>query len=688
MRESVTGGLATAPLDVLERRPAAIGDIDTDAALATVSDSGMVQTLKAGEVEITATHEGISATFLLHILEPVATVQINGGPAGPVVAGATVQLSATAYGAGGVVLTGRPVTWSSGDPALATVSAGGVVQTLQKGEVAITAMVEGKSATFTLGILEAVATVEIVGAPTAPVLAGTTVQLRAVARGASGDSLPGRPVLWVTDHFVAHVSADGLVTAVRAGSGVISAVIEGKRAFFTLRVLEPVARVILTAPHPGMYETQVVPLSAALRDASDMPLTDRKITWTTSNGGADVDSAGRVTGVTAGAVVVTATAEGKSASVTLQVRPRPAAEWSQAAEWTTHQGTARHTGHVPVTADPLAFDSLWARSPLGATVLNPVTEGGGRVFLSANAYFGGQSLGALDARTGVSAWTHNFGDIHGVHPPAFGNGRVYATTSGHQDSHLYAFDAATGSVAFRSPYGNQWSRYYAPVVTADAVFMAGGYYGGMYRFNATDGAQGWFANTNQYDEFTPAVADGRVYAYTGSYSPKLQVHDAASGAVLFSVPDPGFSWDGWSLRGSPALGSMNNLLVTQGGRLISFNLQTRTIGWQRPGTFKGNVTVANRVLYVVNNGQVEARSESDGALLWVWIPPAGQQVRGTLVATNNLLFASTASRTYAIDIAGKVATWSFAGGGHLALGRDGILFIAQESGMLAAVDLK
>lgn len=675
---------------VLTGRP--ITWTSSDAAVAQVSAEGRVQTLRAGEVTITAAAEGKSAAVTVRIaVQPPASVQITGGPAsGQVVAGATVQLTATARNAAGAPILGRPFTWTVSDAQLATVSATGLVQTLRSGEVVVTATNEGVSASYTLRILEPVATVQIVGAPTGPVVAGTVVRLRAVARSAAGDSLPGRTVFWTSGNYsVATVSPDGVVQTLRAGIVQIGATVEEQTGSFTLTVLEPVATVSVNAPASGLYTTQEMQLSATARSAMGTVLTGRPVTWSTSNAArATVDSTGKVTAVAEGEATITATVEGQTGSVNLRVVPRPVADWSQSAPWTTFQGNARHTGHVPVTADPVAFRELWKRSPLGATALNPVTEGGGRVFVSGYAYFGGQSLAAVDARTGASAWSYSFGPIHGVHPPAYGNGRVYATTSGHGDSYLWAFDAATGAVAFRSGYGNQWSRYLAPVVTPERVFMAGGYYGGMYSFNATDGAQRWFVNTNQYDEWTPAVADGRVYAYTGSYSPQLQVHDAATGATLYTIADPDFRWHGWSMGAAPVLGSLNNVLVAQYGRLVSFDLQARTIGWERTASFTGNVTVADGTLYVFNNNQVEARRESDGSLLWVWIPPAGQTPQGTMVATKNLLFVSTASHTYAIDLNARVTMWSYAGGGHLALTQDGVLLIAQQSGWLSAVDLK
>ncbi len=620
--------------------------------------------------------------------KPVASVEITGVPT-ELYVGANVTLGATLRDAEGNELSNRPVTWISSDSTIARVT-GGVVTGRRPGQAVIVATSEQKSTTAVITVaIEPVASVAITGIPSGPVAAGTTLQLNAVARNAAGQVLPGRPVFWVSSNYtLATVSGTGQVQALSGGNVLISANIEGKTASFTLQIFDPVASVSVTPSAAGIYAAQTLQLTATPRSAAGAPLTGRTTTWTTSDASkATVDASGVVTAVGQGQVTITATTEGVAGTANLTILPRPTADWSQAADWATFQGNARHTGFVPVTVDPVAFHEKWVRTPLGNAPLNPVTEGGGRVFLTSNYYSGSHAMAAVNTQSGANAWTYNF-TVDGLHPPAYGNGRVYVTTSGHGNSFLWAFDAATGAVQFRSSYGNQWSHYFAPVVTADAVYMAGGYYGGMYSFTTADGSQRWFEETNQYDEWTPAVADGRVYAYTGDYDPKLAVHDATTGTELYTIADPNFNWDGWSMRVSPVLGGQNNVLATQGNRLISFDLATRAIGWERTATFRGNVTVADGVLYVINNNQVEARRESDGSLLWVWIPPGGQQAQGTMIATRNMLFVSTGSHTYGIDLAARLMTWSYNRGGQLALGRDGILFIAGNNGQLSAIDLK
>ena len=463
-------------------------------------------------------------------------------------------------------------------------------------------------------------------------------------------------------------------------------VVKGNSLTLAFRLEFGIVASIAIAPlNPAIDSGTTIQLSATAVDFHSQVIPNTVFSWTSSSASiASVNSAGLVSGVAPGTAAVTASTGGAFAADTITVR-RPIADWSGAVEWTMYQGNASHTGYNPVAMDVRVFQELWSRS-VSPAALNPVTAGDGKVFVSTNAYFGIQQAKSLDARTGNELWSRDFGGIHSVHPPAYGNGTVYLQTGGHQDSFLWALDATSGSVRFRNAYGNQWSRFYAPVVVGASVYIGGGYYGGMYGFN-TDGSQRWFTALNQYDQFVPAVKGGFVYAYTGNYQPKLTVVDTATGTIAYEIADPGFVWDGWSMNAAPTLGSMSNVLATNGGRLISFDLQSRSIGYVVQSNLRGQVSVANGIVYVSNNGQVEARNESDGSLQWLWIPPEGQPA-GPMIVTKNILLVSTAAKTYAVDLATRQSVWSYPAGGHLVLSAQGILFIAQSSGRLTAISAR
>ena len=83
---------------------------------------------------------------------PVATVEVAPGT-GTVEIGQTLQLNATPKDAAGNVLH-RTVTWSSSDPAAATVDGNGLVTGSSEGTAIITATSEGMGGTATVKVIE------------------------------------------------------------------------------------------------------------------------------------------------------------------------------------------------------------------------------------------------------------------------------------------------------------------------------------------------------------------------------------------------------------------------------------------------------------------------------------------------------------------------------------------------------
>lgn len=203
----------------------------SDPAVAAVSAAGVVTGVAVGgPITITATSEGKQGTATVTVTPiPVAQVAVT-PPTGNLFVGATVALTATPKDAQGGTLSGRTITWASGNPALATVSASGVVTGVAPGgPVTITATCEGISGTATVTVsLVPVATVTV-SPGTGTVPKGTTLQLTATLKDAQGQSLTGRSISWSSSaNGTATVSATGLVTGVAMGGPVtITATSEG-----------------------------------------------------------------------------------------------------------------------------------------------------------------------------------------------------------------------------------------------------------------------------------------------------------------------------------------------------------------------------------------------------------------------------------------------------------------------------
>ncbi len=116
----------------------------------------------------------------------------------------TVQLAAVTRDAGGAVLTGRAVAWSPGTPAVASVSAAGVVTALSSGASTITATSEGRTGTANITVADGGFVVPAgtaftagggrvaVDAPAGAVGAGSAITVAALASPpADPDLIPG-----------------------------------------------------------------------------------------------------------------------------------------------------------------------------------------------------------------------------------------------------------------------------------------------------------------------------------------------------------------------------------------------------------------------------------------------------------------------------------------------------------------
>ena len=128
--------------------------VSDNATVAAVEGSGLVTAKAAGgPVTITATSEGKSGIASVTVIPiPVASVTVTPSSAS-VVIGMTLQLTATPKDANGLPLTGRTITWSSGNTTIADVDGTGLVTAKALGgPVTITALSEGHSGTASITV--------------------------------------------------------------------------------------------------------------------------------------------------------------------------------------------------------------------------------------------------------------------------------------------------------------------------------------------------------------------------------------------------------------------------------------------------------------------------------------------------------------------------------------------------------
>ncbi len=369
-------------------------------------------------------------------------------------------------------------------------------------------------------------------------------------------------------------------------------------------------------------------------------------------------------------------------------------------EWETFQRDAGHTGYVPATFQPRSFAYKWEwRRPTGA--IHTVATAPGLVFVSDDQYFGSPSLRALRENDGSLVWQKTFQNYPALNPPAAANGKVYVTTTGHQQTFLWAFHAGTGVPVFQNTFEAQWPRVLAPTIRDGRVYTNGGYYGGgVYAYNDTTGDLMWSMFSGDDDMSTPAVDDSRAYYYDGT---ALVTYDTATGVRLSSTSDPYNPGQGYSYHGAPMLGRADSVTAFSGGGgsyrstrpLVNYSVINNATRWRTMRTYITQPATAKGILYASSNApkSFDAIDETTGQILWSWVPqPSDVSFHHNVVVTDNLVFVSTDRAVYAIDLATRQPVWSYQAPGKLAISGGGTLYIVegvdQPTGRLIAIALK
>jgi uncharacterized protein YjdB len=292
-------------------------------ALAGVDGSGRVTAIAPGGATIVARSGTASGELVVTVLpHPVASVTVAPDTA-TLAPGGTRQLAAATKDAGGNALTGRAVSWTSSNTAVATVDAGGVVTAHAEGTAAIRATSEGvQSAPAAVTVRTPIATLTIEPA-TARLTVGQKQAFAVTARDAAGRVLSGRAVTVATSApAVVGLQGDTLY-ALAAGTATITAQAEGRTAAAEVTVVPAVASVTVAPETATLAPGGTRQLAAATKDAGGNALTGRAVSWTSSNTAvATVDAAGGVvTAHAEGTAGIIATSEGvQSAPAAVTVR--------------------------------------------------------------------------------------------------------------------------------------------------------------------------------------------------------------------------------------------------------------------------------------------------------------------------------------------------------------------------------
>jgi len=197
----------------------------SDTAVARISTTGLLSARAPGGISVSATADGVSGAASIKVLVAASTVVITPDSVW-IDEGTNVQLTAVVNDSMGRTISGRPVTWASGDPAKVVVSQLGIARGIAAADVQVTARVETAVGTALVRVRGPVASVTVLPAHDTLVI-GDSIQLTATPKDAAGHLRYDRPVSWRSMDYQATVRDDGMVVGVAAGAATLYATSDG-----------------------------------------------------------------------------------------------------------------------------------------------------------------------------------------------------------------------------------------------------------------------------------------------------------------------------------------------------------------------------------------------------------------------------------------------------------------------------
>jgi len=291
-------------------------------SVASISSSGMLSPFAAGQVTVNATLKSVTGSTSVRITDNLVSIEVTGNEVN-VNVGSTVQL--TAMGTfqdkkPAKVLSG--VTWISSAPAIATVSNTGLVTGLAAGSVTIKATLSGIQGSLGLGIDGLILESISIGPSSPAVNVGSQQQLVATGHYNNGSTRNiSSSVAWKSsDTTKATISNTGVASGVYHGLTTVTATLGSVSNSAQLTVnavlntisITPIGPAVLTGAH------QQFSAEGFFNDGSTSDVT-ASAAWTSSSASIATVAAGKASTFTEGAVNITATQGGVSATTSLDV---------------------------------------------------------------------------------------------------------------------------------------------------------------------------------------------------------------------------------------------------------------------------------------------------------------------------------------------------------------------------------
>ncbi len=264
----------------------------SNSKVASVNTYGMVTAKKAGTALITAKIKDAEASCAITVNKTSVYISKY---AVSTERGRTYRLSATTS-------NGSPVTWKSSKKSIATVNEYGTVTSLKPGETEITATADGTVVSCKFTVLSPKV-----------ILSKSSISLyRGQSFKLTSDVSSGIPPVWKTNKkSVATVNKTGTITAIKHGTAIITATVDGVSSECLITVLQPT--ITLSKSELSLKKGNSTVISATV-SSGNTP------SWSTSNANiVTVNSNGEIKAIKKGKAYIYASEDGIKSRCTVTV---------------------------------------------------------------------------------------------------------------------------------------------------------------------------------------------------------------------------------------------------------------------------------------------------------------------------------------------------------------------------------
>jgi outer membrane protein assembly factor BamB len=306
------------------------------------------------------------------------------------------------------------------------------------------------------------------------------------------------------------------------------------------------------------------------------------------------------------------------------------------------QGSPEHTGDLDATGPTDEVTTYWRRTPYRYDHSQPVVVDD-RVYASLSG-----NLVRLDRSTGQLRWLTDVG-YEGAATPAVYDETVYVTTwnpGANLGRGLAAVDAESGDIMWKGLTGANIGS--SPAVTADGVFVGGGFETTTVAAFDHDGTERWRHSLGEYAS-TPAVTDGTVVY--GAGTARVVAYDALSGDQQWQ-----FETDGETTAAPTVVGD-RVVVGTRAGTLYALDLQDGSQDWRvdLPGSIRRSIaSTDNRIIVPTREGLVALDTEGNRE----WTEDSITRATEPVIAGDSLYLGDRRSLR-ALSVTEGAEWWSF-----------------------------